>query len=191
MLTLACGVVGLLVWGQIAYGPVPPLILLMAGVMLIALVAWWLGSEPYRIGGGRGELRVYDDHIEVPGVGRGTVVRLPRADLALDRRPVRVQLRFGLIPVASLERGELLTLRSAGTTRVLSTLTSPAPDFADRLVLALMPEAEALMLEGVLGQFGEMFRAHAPKGTTDDTHDAEAPNELDRRIDEELARLDD
>jgi hypothetical protein len=94
---------------------------------------------------------------------------LPREGLVIESRPVRVRIHF-----ASFRRGDLLTVRSGHAKRVLSTLTSPVPDLAHRLVLSLMSEEDALALERVLGR-----------------NEPEVPDELNRRLDEELARFDD
>lgn len=188
---VATGVVALLASATVAFGVGSLMTYLVGALVVGAIVAWWIDSAPYRIGGGSAELVVTDDVVEVPGVRRGEVVRLPRKGLVVERRPVRVEVRFAALPLGAVDRGEILVLRSGGVTRRLSTLTAPAPDFADRLLAAILAANGLEDADAVVAQFDDIFRQVF---SADGRRAAAAPaqrDELDRRIDEELRLLDD
>jgi hypothetical protein len=171
----AAAVVALLLFAGIAHGAPRPFVLFAAVALPLLAAVWWSSSAAYRIGGGKGTLVVYDDVIEVPGVRRGSIVRLPRATLGFERVPVNAQLHFGLVPLATFRRGEILTLRSGDAKRVLSS-----PDFADELFELVSPVDPAVM-ESL---FDQVFQREAGAKAAGDA-------ELDRRIDDEIAGLDD
>ena len=182
---LSLSVVGLLVWAHFEHGMGPPFMYAFGAVALLLVPAWWRGSGPYRIGG-TGALVVHEDHIEVPGTSRGDVVRLPLEGLAFERTPVRV----GWLGLITFRRGELITLRSGSDARVVSTLTSPEPDFADRLAASFGPPYQ---LANVLAECEQLFDMVRPAsdvganaGPSEDALERERDAELERRIDAEL-----
>jgi hypothetical protein len=190
--SMAAFVVGLLTWGIMVHGTPPLVVALLAVGIVILVVVWWVGSGAYRIGGGKGELLVYEDAIVIPCSRRGRVLRLPLVGIAFQRNALVSGISLGLLPIATFRRGELIILSSHGMTRTLSSLTSGEADFADRLgALVLskaMPENRLEKLDAV---FSQLLGGEAAHGTPSSAAPrSEDDAELDRRIDEELGRLD-
>ena len=190
---MAAFVVGVLVWGVMAHGVPPFMVVLLAAGLVLLVVTWWLTSDAYRIGGRSAELRVYEEHIEIPGSRRGSVLRLPLAGLAFERVAVVSGVSLlGLLPIATFRRGELITLRSQGMTRTLSSLTSDDSDFADRLCSLIlsktMPGMDGEKLDAIFTQLFAGEAASRAMSTAENRSDDDA--QLDKRIDDELAKLD-
>ncbi len=176
---LAVGVVALVLWAHLAHGEGPFIVYAIAALVVPPVVTWWISSAAYRIAGGTGTVVVYTDHIELPGAWNSTVISLPVEGLGFERRPVQVAFFFGAFVA---RRGEIFVLRSGNQSRVLSTMTSTSPTFADDFAAALLPEGAA---DEISELFAQVFRS---EGATkpDDPEDAA----LDARLDAELEELE-
>ncbi len=144
---LAFGVVSLVLWAHLAHGEGPFIVYALAALVVPPVVAWWISSAAYRIGGGTGTIVVYADRIEIPAAWSKRVLTFPVEGLGFERRPVQVSFLFGAFVV---QRGEIFVLRSGSQRGVLSTSTSTNPSFGDEFAAALVPE-------GAVDQIGELF----------------------------------
>ncbi len=171
----------------------PPFIIFITVSLLVFVIASWATTEPYRVGGIRGELVIEGDALSVPGARRGEVIRLPLAGLAFQRAPmhVRFSLLGGALPVGTWQRGEVIVLRSGATSRTLSTLTSKDPLFADKLMSVLsertIPAPELDKLTAIMAEASRLF-ASGELRTRVSAVDAQPAEdaELERRIDDAL-----
>jgi hypothetical protein len=156
----------------------------MLGAMLALLAAtpvWYiLSTRAYRIAGGRGELALLADRLEVRD-GRGGTAAFPLASLQLVARPQVVQLRaWGLIPLGERRAGTLIELRAGAQRVVLSSKLLDDEDHLPGLV------EDVALARGGQPPLGPRLPAPPkPVAVGPDGYDYEA--ELDR----ELRRYDD
>lgn len=193
--TFVVAVLALLSAGVLLFGhgmfTLPAMLTTVA--LTVFFIGIWATTEPYRIGGGRGELVVDGDMLAVPGARRGEVVRMALSGLAFQRVPVTVRfsLLAGAVPVGTVQRGEIIILRNGATQRALSTLTSADARFADELFALLversLPAPERERLDAMFQEAARMLAENgirtrvgaSPPPLEDDA-------ELERRIDEAL-----
>lgn len=150
---------------------------LMLAAIGVALVAMGLyGVRALRVAGGRGELRIFRDRIELPRPYGSQSLVIPKDHLRLmvTQQVVRFML-FGVIPAGEMNRGFLLTVAYPGGSRVLSDRLFQSQDIAQ----AAVDDLERL--RAGLEPLGPSARPPAPIEATRD--------ELDARIDDELERL--
>ncbi len=138
-------------------------------------VAAWSASRQLRVPRGA-ELLLYRDRIALPGHRSGDVLTVPIGDVraTLIRHPSRVVV-VGFVPVA-VDGGVSVTLAFRGGSRVLSHRVFGSVLVAERAF------ADVLRVQQGLAPEGPAERPPPAARVSDD--------EYDRRIDEELRRMD-
>jgi hypothetical protein len=119
----------------------------------------------FRVAGGRGELRVYRDRIEVPQPASRAPLILPMAGLSVEVRSVLQ----GVVNGVRIEEPASLVLRHAGGVRELSAALFVSSDAVERAAREIRQVQEGRSLE----------EPPVP-----------ARDRYDDRLDEELNRLD-
>jgi hypothetical protein len=167
------------------YGALSPAFVFLAVLFMVFIIAFWATTEPYRIGGNRGEIVIDGDTLSVPGHRRGEVVRMRLSGISFTRVPMMVSLSIG-----SFTRGEVVVLRNGLTMHAISTLTSADPEFVDKLFAVLtersMPAPEREKLDALMQQAARLFDEHALRTRVGAPRSREDDEELERRIDQEL-----
>ena len=138
-------------------------------------VALWSSSRQLRVPDGAA-LKIHRDRIEFPGYGRGHVLSVPIGDVrvSLVRHGTRVVV-VGFVPVG-VDGGVSVTFAFPGGSRGLSHRVFGSVELAERAFADVLRVQEGLTPEGPAG------RAPPEPTRTDDDYD--------RRIDEELRRMD-
>jgi len=171
------------------YGVLSPAFVFLAVALMVFIIGFWATTEPYRIGGHRGEIVIDAETLSVPSHRRGELIRMPLSGMSFARVPVTVRFSMMAIPLGSVKRGEVIVLRHGLTSRTLSTLTSTDPDFADKLFAVLtersMPAPEREKLDALMQQAARLFDEHALR-TRVGAPRPEEDEELERRIDQAL-----
>ena len=160
-------------FGALAFGFVG---LMLAGTGVMLLVIGIFGARALRVAGGRGELRIFRDRIDVPRpYGREPLVLTRDAfQVSITQQVVRFMF-MGVIPAGEMNRGFLITLHYTGGSRVLSDRLFQTPEHAQRAVNDLA------RVRAGLDPLGPDARPPPPTEATRD--------ELDARIDDELRDL--
>lgn len=106
----------------------------VAALAAAAPVAYWTLTPAFRIGGGRGVIRLFADRIEVPAARARSPIVLDRAALIASATEQRIRYQVGPMMAATVRRGHLVDLRAGDRRRVISTLTIDRPKaFLDAL----------------------------------------------------------
>lgn len=143
-------------------------------IAVAAPVAAWDASRQLRVPDGA-ELRLHRDRVELPGRRRGDVLAVPIGEVhaSLVRHPSSVVV-VGLVPVG-VGGGVSLRFAFRGGARVLSHRVFGSVEVAERAFADVLRVQQGLAPEGPAGR--------PPPA-------AEASDEYDRRIEEELRRMD-
>jgi hypothetical protein len=170
-------------WGGLLLTFAGPVALLRAGISnlgfsalvalpgLFAIAMWAWAGDGYRVHGGRGEMRLYEDRLEVPRARRPGVEVLPLTGLSM--RFLTIQGRVDFIPVSEVL---VLNLDSAHGRRAI----------AHHLVGG--PEALRRVAEDIArAQRGE---PPTPDPAPPRAEAAGARDAMEERLDAELAKLD-
>src|SRR5262249_26483042 len=102
-------------------GPAQTVLYVILVIVVTSPIWYFLSTAAYRVGGGRGDLCIFDDRIEIPGSRRVETIVLPAQGVSLACKEIRVRYRLAGIPVAERSAGRVLTLISQGQKRVLSS----------------------------------------------------------------------
>ena len=135
------------------------------GLLLLAMWAW--AGDGYRVHAGRAEMRLFGDRLEVPRARHAGVDVLPLANLSM--RFVRTRGHVDFIPVSDVL---VLHLDSAHGSRQIAHHLVGSPE----------------LLERIAEDIARTQRGEPP--TPDPAPKSAARNELERKLDAELSRLD-
>jgi hypothetical protein len=109
---LGAGAVVTLIWAWSIPHAGSSIMMFLLGFMATMPVWYFLSTKPYRIAGGKGEIAMYADRIEVV-TGAGSLV-FPASTILIGATPQVVQYRaFGVIPLGERRVGTLVVLASA------------------------------------------------------------------------------
>jgi hypothetical protein len=150
------------------------LTLALASFFVALPALYFVASREYRA---RGALRIARDRVEIPdGLGRTTA--LVTTGLRIVVEPINVRVVVVFLPLPNMRRGAVITFANGLTTRRISTLTLRDP------------RHEALLL----ADLERVVRGEEPLGPNE-RHPARrteaVPDDLDARLDRELADFDD
>lgn len=150
---------------------IPAATVLVAVPGLFALAMWQFAGDGYRVHGGRGEMRLFEDRLEIPRARRPGVDVLPLATLSMDFLNVRGKVNF--VPVSDVL---VLNLRSLDCRREIAHHLVGSDDDLRRL-------AEDI---------GRVQRGEPPTPDQVETpaKDSLARAALEQKLDAELAKLD-
>jgi hypothetical protein len=118
------------------------LLVIMCLLVAVAPIAMWSSAGTYLVPGGRGELRVFTDRVELWTAGEGTKL-FPLADLQLQVTQHVARVRFAVIPMGEVNTDKHLMLQCGEQRVILSQKLFERADAIDRIARMIDPSYRA------------------------------------------------